>query len=96
MLIPLYISFLALPPTVACTSGRIVSPKAKAIIPAIDEQTIYQHSRSVSVPGGTVAQAGMTCARLRLILFESSTGTCEGLGCVERKGQTCMDDTMGS
>lgn len=34
MLTPLYISLLALPPTVACTSGRIVSPKANAMMPA--------------------------------------------------------------
>ena len=33
MLMPLYISFLAFPPTVAWTSGRIVSPNANAMIP---------------------------------------------------------------
>ena len=34
MLMPLYISLLAFPPTVPCTSGRIGLPKAKAMIPA--------------------------------------------------------------
>ena len=53
MLTPLYISLLALPPTVACTSGRIVSPKANAMMPA-DSQQASQGSvsgcRVASVP----------------------------------------------
>ena len=54
MLTPLYISLLALPPTVACTSGRIVSPKANAMMPADSEEARVQCQAAAvaSVPEG--------------------------------------------
>ena len=78
MLTPLYISFFALPPTVAWTSGRMVSPKAKAMMPATITQirplerrpgsTRERHDKAMPSPGHTEAPAGVTLLYVALML----------------------------